>query len=248
MVWIILSAVFQIVCIVHCLRNRRNNLWIMGVLFFSLIGCAAYFIVEILPELQGNRRVRRAGEQIADRVDPDRRVRAARTALDLSDTVATRLALGDALALQMKHGEALEEYLAARRKSAMADPAIAMRLADAYLELGQPAKALDAIDSLPEGGTQVERDKRLVLRARLIEQQGDIRGALAIYEEAMDRVSGDDVRARAAAARLALGDLAGARALLEEIEKRMRHLPKGVMADHAAMYGWVTATLVELRG
>jgi hypothetical protein len=248
MVWLIISAVFQIICIVHCLRNRRNNLWIMGVLFFSLIGCAAYFIVEILPELRGDRRVRKAGAQIADRVDPDRRVRAARTALDLSDTVATRLALGDALALQMQHGDALQHFLEARRKSTLADPAVNMRLADAWLELGEPGKALDAIDSLPEGGTQSERDKRLVLRARLIEQQGDVRGALAMYEEAMDRVSGDDVRARAAAARLALGDRAGARVVLEAIEQRMRHLPKGVMADHAAMYGWVTATLVELRG
>lgn len=247
MTWIIISVVFQLCCLVHCIRNGRNSAWILGILLLSLLGCAAYFIVEILPGLMGNRQVRKAREHIVDRVDPDRKLRAAREGLDLSDTIANRLAMGDALAAKGQHEQAVDHYLEARAKSRMADPAIGMRLAGAWLELGRSAEALDAIAALPEGGTQGDRDKREVLRARLLEQQGDTRAALSIYEAVMDRASGDEVRCRAASARLTLGDRAGATALFAEIERRLRHLPKSTIADNADMYRWAMKTLAELR-
>ena len=246
--WFILSLGFQLICVVHCIKTGRNSAWIMGIVFLSLLGCLAYFVIEIWPDLQRNRGVRKAREQIADRVDPDRKVRAARDALDLSDSIATRLAMGDALSAKGQHVEAVDHYLAARSKSRLADPAIGMRLAAAYLELGRSDAALDAIAALPEGGTQAERDKRDVLRARLLEQQGDTRAALTIYEATMDRSTGDEVRCRAANARLLLGDRAGAKALFSDIEQRMRHLPKSTLADDADMYRWAMKTLAELRG
>lgn len=248
MLWLAISVCFQLFCVVHCLRNGRNTAWIFGILVFSLLGCAAYFIVEIMPELQGNRRVRKATGQIADRIDPDRKVRAAREKLDLSDTIATRLAMGDALAGKGQHDAALDHYLEARAKSRLADPAVEMRLASVYLELGRADAALEAIAALPEGGTQIDRDKREVLRGRLLEQQGDMKAALAIYEDVMDRASGDEVRCRAANARMQLGDRVGARALLTVVEQRMRHLPKATIADDADMYRWAMKTLAELRG
>lgn len=247
MFWLAISIAFQILCLVHCIRNGRNSAWILGILLLSLVGCAAYFIVEILPGLAGNRRVRKARDHIVDRVDPDRKLRAASEALDLSDTIANRLAMGDALAAKGQHDEAVTHFLEAQAKSRMADPAIGMRLANAWLELGRSAEALDVIAELPEGGTQVDRDKRDVLRARLLEQQGDTRAALTIYEAVMDRASGDEVRCRAANARMTLGDRTGAAALFTEVERRMRHLPKTTIAEHAAMYRWAMKTLAELR-
>jgi hypothetical protein len=247
MLWLAISIAFQLFCVVHCLRNGRHAAWILGILLFSLLGCAAYFIVEILPGLQRDRRVQKASAQIADRIDPDRNLRTAREKLDLSDTITTRLAMGDALAGKGQHGDALGHYLEARAKSRMADPAVEMRLASAYLELGRADAALEAIAALPEGGTQIDRDKREVLRARLLEQQGDLKAALEIYEEVMDRASGDEVRCRAANARMQLGDRVGARALFTVVEQRMRHLPKATIAEDAEMYRWAMKTLAELR-
>lgn len=247
MFWLAISVIFQLICLVHCIRNGRNSAWILGILLLSLMGCVAYFIVEILPGLLGNRQVRKAREHIVDRVDPDRKLRAASEALDLSDTIANRLAMGDALSAKGQHDEAVEHYRQARDKSRMADPAIGMRLANAWLELGRYDEAIDAIAALPDSGTQVDRDKREVLRARLLEQQGDTRAALTIYEAVMDRASGDGVRCRAANARLTLGDRAGAAALFTEVERRMRHLPKTTIAENAAMYRWAMKTLADLR-
>ena len=53
-----LSILVQIACAVHCVRNNRNALWLMVIIFLSLPGCLAYFIFEILPGLMGRREVR----------------------------------------------------------------------------------------------------------------------------------------------------------------------------------------------
>lgn len=247
MVWLIVSISLQLLCAVHCLRNRRNAGWLLGILLFSLLGCAAYFIVEIVPDLRNDRRYRRAAANIADRVDPDRLVRAARERLEVSDTVATRLAMGDALAAKGQFSEALDHFMMAHGKSKLVDPAVNMRLANAYLELGQTDSALASIDALPEGGTQNDSDKRAMLRGRLLEQSGDVHAALAIYEEIMDRLVGEEGRCRAANVRLGIGDRAGAKALLTEVERRMRHLPRDTIADDANMYRWAMTTLADLR-
>ncbi|MEQ1689258.1 MAG: hypothetical protein ABL874_11860 [Sphingopyxis sp.] len=248
MPYLILSLALQLLCIVHCLRNRNNNIWIIGIIIGSLIGCLAYFIVEILPDLMGNRRIRAAQGQLADRIDPERNVRAATHALDLADSVANRLAMGDALCQRARHEEALVHYRTAEARSVVDDPAVLMRLADANLELGQTDTALAALDRIPEGGTQSDRDKRQILRARLFEQRGDDRGALRLLEEMIDRSTGDEVRCRAAAILLRTGDKIGAAKLLREIEHRRRHTPKSVIAEHEAMYGWARTTLNELGG
>ncbi|MEQ1724740.1 MAG: hypothetical protein ABL882_02305 [Sphingopyxis sp.] len=248
MPYLILSLALQLLCIVHCLRNRNNNVWIIGIIIGSLIGCLAYFIVEIFPDLMGNRRIRAAQGQLADCIDPERNVRAATQALDLADSVANRLAMGDALCQRARHEEALAHYCAAETRTAFDDPAVLMRLADANLELGRTDAALTALDRIPEGGTQSDRDKRQILRARLLEQRGDDREALRLFEEILDRSTGDEVRCRTAAIRLRMGDKIGAATILREIEHRRRHTPKSVIAEHEAMYGWARATLGELGG
>lgn len=245
---VILSLGLQLLCIIHCIRNRNNNAWILGIIIGSLIGCLAYFIVEILPDLGRNRQVRAVQGQLADRIDPERNVRAAAQALDLSDTVANRMAMGDALCQRARHSEALEHYHAAESKLTFDDPAVLMRLADANLELGQTDAALAALDKIPDGGTQSDRDKRQILRGRLLEQRGDDYGALRLFEEILDRSTGDELRCRTASVRLRMGDKMGAATILREIEHRRRHTPKSVISEHDAMYAWARSTLNELGG
>ena len=245
---VILSLGLQLLCIIHCIRNRNNNAWILGIIIGSLIGCLAYFIVEILPDLSRNRQVRAVQGQLVGRIDPERNIRAATQTLDLADTVANRLAMGDALCQRARHSEALDHYHVAESKSAFDDPAVLMRLADVNLELGQIDAALAALDRIPEGGTQSDRNKRHILRARLLEQRGDDRGALRLFEEILDRSTGDEVRCRTAAVRLRMGDKIGAASILREIEHRRRHTPKSVIAENEAMYGWARATLNEIGG
>ena len=96
MILYLIVIAFQ-VCTVDVIRHGRNSIWIMALVFLPLASGIAYFIVEILPGLQGNRHLRVARQKIVEKVDPERELRAAQHALDVADTMANRLRVADAL-------------------------------------------------------------------------------------------------------------------------------------------------------
>ncbi|MBA3941899.1 MAG: hypothetical protein C0520_11875 [Sphingopyxis sp.] len=244
--WLILTIALQVACVVHVFRSGRNTAWIMAIAFLPMIGILAYFIVEILPNLSRDRRVSRVRENIADSIDPERRVRDAKALVEFSDTIANRLDYGDALMARERYGEALQQFRTAERMSPHADRAVGMRIAEAAYEAGQAGDAIKALDALPETGSQSERDRRDVLRAKVAEIDGRPRDALAIYRNVVARVPGDEVRCRIASLLIAEGDRAGARTVLKEVEMRMKHTPAVTLKADAPMYDWAKRTLAEL--
>lgn len=121
MLWIAITIALQVACIVHVFRHGRNTAWVMAIAFLPMIGMIAYFIVEIMPNLSRDRRVRQVKANIADSIDPERRVREARDAVEFSDTIANRMEYGDALMARDRYELALEQYRIAERKSPHVD-------------------------------------------------------------------------------------------------------------------------------
>ncbi|HJQ16086.1 MAG TPA: tetratricopeptide repeat protein [Allosphingosinicella sp.] len=144
-----LSIVIQLLCAVHCARNSRNNIWLMVIIFLSLPGCLAYAAFEIFPAYAGSRHVRSAKAAAVRKLDPERELRAARDALDLADTAANQIALGDALVEAGSHKHAIGHYRAAMAKSPAADRATQLKLARAELEAGDAAAARQHLETLP---------------------------------------------------------------------------------------------------
>lgn len=244
--FLILSLALQVLCIVHVFRTGRNTAWIMAIAFLPMVGILAYFIVEILPGLPRDRRVRDARTRIADKMDPERRIREASDAVEFSDTAGHRLELGDALMARGRHGEALDQYRAAERLSPHVDRTIGMRIAEAAYEAGRLAEALAAIDALPATTSQTDLDRRVLIRAKVFEADKRPQDALATYREIVGRVPGDEVRCRMAALLIAEGDRRGARALLQDVAMRMKRTPPVTLKADAEMYDWAKRTLAEL--
>ncbi|WP_428629283.1 PLDc N-terminal domain-containing protein [Sphingopyxis sp.] len=244
--WFVISIALQLLCIVHVFRTGRNTAWIMAIAFLPMVGILAYFIVEILPGMSGDRRVRQARLAISDTIDPERRVRDAQGAVEFSDTVGNRMEYGDALMARERYDQALEQFRVAERKSPYADKAIGMRIAEAAYETGLAKDALAALDRLPETGSQSERDRRDLLRAKVAEINGKSADALTLYRSIVDRVPGDEVRCRIAAILIADGDKAGARAMLSEVEMRKKRTPPAMLKANAAMYDWAKRMQAEL--
>ena len=73
MPFVILSAILQIACIVHAVRTGRVQYWPILILIGSLLGCLAYFLVEILPELRNSRTAKRVVANVARTIDPEKR-------------------------------------------------------------------------------------------------------------------------------------------------------------------------------
>lgn len=95
MPFVILSAILQIACIVHAVRSGRVQYWPIIILIGSFVGCLAYFLVEILPELRNSRTTRRVVANVARTIDPEKRKREIAAQLDLADTVQNRVRLAE---------------------------------------------------------------------------------------------------------------------------------------------------------
>ncbi|URW76507.1 tetratricopeptide repeat protein [Sphingomonas donggukensis] len=237
----------QIACIVHVIRNRRNQLWIMALFFLPVASAIAYFVVEVLPGMQGNRHVRTVKAAALAKIDPERELRAARDALDLSDTVANRVRVADALADLGRHDEAVAAYREALSRTTIGDAATRAKLARSLFETGDAAAALAMLDDLAPVTGQNETDRRAMLRARIFDHLGREDEALEIYADVVTRLPGEEARCRYAGLLLEQGYEGRARRVLEEVEARMKRLDRQQRAAEADMYAWATRKLAELR-
>ena len=248
MPFIAASILIQILCAVHCVRGRRNSLWLMVIIFLSIPGCLAYFIFEIWPELMGRREVRAMKQATVKVLDPERDVRFARDALELADTAANRVALADALAGQGKFDDAIPHYEQAEAKAPAAiDRTIRLKLAKACFEAGRSARARELIESLPPSGSPSENDRASLLLARLLEENGNQAQALAIYADVGERLPGAEAQCRQAALLIAEGRRAEAMPPLVEAERRAKRMDRRERAKDADMYAWAAENLATLR-
>jgi hypothetical protein len=235
----------QVYCIVDVIRRGRNSIWIMALIFLPLASGIAYFIVEVLPGLQGNRHVRKARRRLADKIDPERELRAAQHALEVADTMANRIRAADALTALSRHAEALSLY----RSGAGARPDFrtAEKLARSLFLNDRLQDALAAVDALPKITAQSDHDRVKLLRARILEELGRTDEALDCYAEVVDRLSGDEARCRYAALLLKVGRKSDARQVLEDVEYRMKFIDRNTRTAEAPMYDWAMRELTTLR-
>ncbi|WP_423602987.1 tetratricopeptide repeat protein [Sphingomonas sp. MS122] len=236
----------QVACVVHLVKTGRNPLWLTALIFLPMVGAIAYFIVEILPGLQGNRHVRTVRAKASAALDPERELRAAREAVELTDTVANRVRLGDACADLGRWSEAEAAYREALAK-APDDARTQGKLARTIFEQGHAGEALALLDGLEPPAGQSERDRHGLLRARMLEHLGRNEEALALYADVATRLPGEEARCRYAALLLAEGWENKARKVLEEVEARAKRLDRQQRAAEAGMYRWAAETLTRLR-
>ena len=234
-------------CIVHCLRKGRNPYWILPILVFPLVGSLAYLIVEVLPGLGARREVRLAKAAAVKTIDPEREIRAARDALDTTDTAANRIALADALAEQGKWADAILHYREAQAKTPLPDRAVQIKLAKANLEAGNPAEARRLLETLPGTHSIAEEDRSRLLLARALADSGEAEAAIAQFAEIGERLPGAEAQCRQAALLIELGREAEAVVPLAEAERRARRLDRYERLRDREMYGWAERTLAELR-
>jgi hypothetical protein len=245
MILYLLVIAFQVFCIVDVIRRGRNSIWIMALVFLPLASGIAYFIVEILPGLQGHRHVRAARQKIADTIDPERELRGAQQALDVADTMANRIRVADALTALGRHAEALPLY----RSGAGARPDFRTgeKLASSLYFNDRAQDALAAVDALPKVIGQSDIDRVSLLRARILEDLGRSDEALGIYANIVERLPGDEARCRYAALLLKVGRRAEARQVLEDVAHRMKYIDRHTRLAEAPMYDWAMRELTALR-
>ena len=236
----------QVMLIIDVIRNGRNQTWIYVLMFLPGPGTVAYLLMEVYPRFYGNRHVRTVRAKAVHALNPEREVRAARDALDLADTAANRIRLANAMTALGRHAEALPLLREAVERGPL-DMRTGEKLARAEYETGDAAGALATLDANPPPSAQSDRDRQLLLRAKILEALGRKEEALALYADLVTRLPGEEGRCRYAALLLDQGWDKKALTVLEEVESRMKRLDRQQRAAEADMYRWAMDKLRELR-
>jgi len=236
----------QVVCIIDVIRNGRNRIWIMALMFLPLASTIAYAIVEVLPRMKHNRHVRYAQQQIIEKIDPERELRAAREALDVAQTASNRIRMADALVGRGRYAEALPLYRDAIG-AGRADYRTGEKLARCQYLADRNVEALATLDAMSPPSAPSDTDRIALLRARILEDLGRDEEAETIYADLVGRYPGDEVRCRYAGLLLKRGKRAEARRLLMEVEHRLKRMDRQQRAMDGPMYDWAMTKLTELR-
>ena len=68
----ILVLLIQLGFAAHVIRSGRSYIWILPIMFLPLVGCIAYLVIAILPDMARSNTARRLADDMVNTVDPGR--------------------------------------------------------------------------------------------------------------------------------------------------------------------------------
>lgn len=241
-----LSILLQILCVVHLIRSNGNKLWLTAIIFLPFAGSAAYFLFEILPGLQGNRHMRYAKKKAVEKIDPERRIRQANENILLTNSLANRVELADALAASGRHDEAVTQYEEIIVEPHGDSDGIMFKYARSLFETGNALRALEIFEPLEPASVSSENHQRQLLKARILSELDRNDEARDIHAELVDKIAGIEARGHYAALLLKMDENALAKEQLEEIIQNAKNMSRAQLDDDRPIYEWATNTLKQL--
>lgn len=220
-----LMLIIQIGFAIHVIRSGREMYWLYLIMFLPGIGCAIYFFTQVMPDMQNNYTVRKAGNRLLKAIDPERELRRRKDELEIADTIENRVKLADECIEAGFHSEAIE-LLQRCQQNGHDDPDILLKLAQAQYGAGQHQGSVNTLDTLIQTHPNFRSHEGHLLYARSLEALGNIPQALEEYQALVDSFPGEEARLRYARLLQQNGQTGRARQVLEEILQRTKRTPK----------------------
>jgi hypothetical protein len=221
-----LSLLVQVTCAYHVVRTGRDKYWLFVILFFSLIGCAIYFFVEMLPDLMGGRTGRNLAAGAKKIIDPDRAWREAMTQVEISPTAHNKRVLADACVARGNFADAIALYTETLTGHDAYEPDLLRSRAGARLLAGDHAGALTDLDTLRAHNPDYQSEAAHLIYARALDSSGRDEEALTEYAALVAYSTGEEARCRYALLLKRMGRQAQAQSVFAEILRRARHAPR----------------------
>ncbi len=214
--WII--PLVQIIFAVHALKTGRNWYWLWIIICFPLLGAVIYFFVEFLPSYP-----HLTFDSALNFIVPGRELQNLETAVEDTDTVQNRRALGDYYLSHGQAGKALENFRECVKGVFKDDGEMNLRLCSALVEMGQFQEAQGILEGLRQRKTAYETSQRDVLFGKVLEGLNRKADAIRVYEDVLSRF-GSEVEGCCHLARLYAqeGQKDKARHLYGELLKRAK--------------------------
>lgn len=213
-----LGLVIQLGFAIHAMKTGRHWYWIIIVITIPMLGPAAYFLFELLPEIRNSRTGRKAVAEIARTIDPERAYRERFDALQVSDTVENRRKLAEDCITLGRYGDAVVLFERSLEGPHLHDPAILFGLARARFGLEDWQDVLDTLDRLRRYNPEFESQEAHMLYARALENLGRLDEARQEMEALAAYYAGPEAKARHGLMLQKAGEPAKARAQFEEID------------------------------
>ena len=164
-----LIILLQIFCVVHTMKKGKRD-WIYIIVFLPLVGVIAYFIREILPEI--NR-----GEfttTLQSVFLPNHSINEWERKVRIADTVTNRLQLADAYAQQKQYAKAISLAASCLNGHHVNDTGIILRLARLYFYNGQYEESINSYNKvLTQKNVQMNKQEDELMYARALEGKGE---------------------------------------------------------------------------
>ena len=219
-----LSLVFSVLLCVHVVRTGREMYWLFIILAFQPLGGVVYLVTQVVPGMVGGSTARRLQAAARETLDPTREYREAKSACEDTPTVRNQSRLAHAAAALGKHDEAERLFFQAAQGIHAEDPALLLGRANALLELGRFAEALEVLEKLGKDQANGRTPTAAVALGRAYEGLGRVAEADTAYEWAAERLPGFEGLARYTAFKARHGRRAEAEEALADMDKRLAKL------------------------
>ncbi|APV51242.1 hypothetical protein BWI17_17080 [Betaproteobacteria bacterium GR16-43] len=218
----ILTAIIQFSFAFHALKTGRGPRWIMIIMLAPVIGCLAYYFIEIFPASREERAVRKHIRDIAKSLNPDGELHRRSEEVATNASVDNRAALADECLEKGMFDEAIRLYESCLEGPYANDSRILFSCARAYFYDGRHRQAEEILQRLGKAHPKYRRDEARLLEARVSDALGDTERSVAIFEELRETYVGFEAKYRYAVLLKRLGRSERANELFDAIAKSSR--------------------------
>ena len=223
---IYVTYLFQLLLIVHVLKTGRDRYWIWLLIFIPGLGGAAYLLIEVLPGLAGDLRLRRAARGVRRAVDPSSGVRPFADEWARSTNAESGRQYAAALIEAGRPAEALEVVNQVLGGLFQHDPALLLLKARAEFALARHGAAVESLERLNRENPDHRSPEGHLLYARALEAEGRINEAIDEYQAVAAYYPGAEARFRLGEALRAAGRRDEAREVFDRLVTDGRRAPR----------------------
>lgn len=209
----------------HVIRSGRSYIWILPIIFLPAIGCIAYLIFAVIPDMARSDTARRFADNAVNTVDPGRNYREKKRQVELVGSAQAKRELADECIKRGYFQDAVDLYQSALGSGFENDPAMLHGLARAKLLAGDGAGAQAAYEKLKAADPVAFSADAELDYARALALQDKNDQALLQYETVLPKYPGEEARCRYALLLEKLGQHERAQRVFKEIVESVRGSP-----------------------
>lgn len=239
---IILTFIIQCCFVYHVFKTGRPAWWAYVILGAPVIGCIAYYFVEIFPGSREHLAAHRATRDIARSLNPDKDLKRCLEAVEIAPTVENKVALAQEWLRSGYAQKAVDLYRETRTGPHAQDPDLAFGLAVACAEAGDFQEVRTLADELRANNGKFRENEVALLHARALEGLSEDASALDEYERLAETAVGLEPRIRYGRLLKRLGHETQARGVFEDAVAHAKRFN----IKHAEEQAWVNLAKQEL--